>query len=43
MEKNVIDRRLEILKSEGIKFKCNVEVGKTISAKELEKQFDAVF
>ena len=42
MEKNIIDRRLEILKSEGIKFKCNVEVGKTISAKELEKQFDAV-
>ena len=42
MEKNVIDRRLEILKSEGIKFKCNVEVGKTILAKEIEKQFDAV-
>ena len=42
MEKNVIDRRLEILKSEGIKFKCNVEVGKTILAKEVEKQFDAV-
>ncbi len=42
MEKKVIDRRLEILKSEGIKFKCNVEVGKTISTKELEKQFDAV-
>ena len=42
MEKKVIDRRLEILESEGIKFKCNVEVGKTISTKELEKQFDAV-
>ena len=40
--KNVIDRRLKILKSEGIEFKRNVEVGKTISAKELERQFDAV-
>ena len=42
MEKKVIDRRLEILESEGIKFKCNVEVGKTISTNELEKQFDAL-
>ena len=42
MEKNIIDRRLKILKTEGIEFKCNVEVGKTISAKELERHFDAV-
>lgn len=42
MEKNVIDRRLEVLKAEGIEFKCNVEVGKTISAEELEDAFDAV-
>ncbi len=42
MEKNIIDRRLEILEAEGITFKCEVEVGKTISAKEIEKEFDAV-
>ena len=42
MEKNVIDRRLEILEAEGIIFKCNVEVGKTISAEDIEKEFDAV-
>ena len=42
MEKNVIDRRLKILEAEGIIFKCNVEVGKTISAEEIEKEFDAV-
>ncbi len=42
MEKNIIDRRLEILKKEGVDFKCNVEVGKTISAKYLEKKYDAI-
>ncbi len=42
MEKNIIDRRLEILKAEGIIFKCNVEVGKTIKTENIEKEFDAV-
>ena len=42
MEKNIIDRRLNILKAEGVNFKCNIEVGKTISAKEIEKDFDAI-
>ena len=42
MEKNIIDRRVEILKAEGILFECNVEVGKTISAQEIENDFDAV-
>ena len=42
MEKNVIDRRLNILKAEGVNFKCNIEVGRTILAKEIEKDFDAI-
>lgn len=42
MEKKIIDRRLAILEEEGIQFKCNVEVGKTITAHELEAEFDAV-
>lgn len=42
MEKKVIDRRIEVLEAEGIVFKCNVEIGKTISAEQLEKEFDAV-
>jgi glutamate synthase (NADPH/NADH) small chain len=42
MEKKIIDRRLEILEAEGIQFKCNVEVGKTITAEALEKEYDAV-
>ncbi|NBS18778.1 MAG: glutamate synthase subunit beta [Flavobacteriia bacterium] len=42
MEKNVIDRRLQTLEAEGIHFQCNTEIGKTISATELENKFDAV-
>ena len=42
MEKNVIDRRLEILEAEGIQFECNVEVGTTLTATTLEAEFDAV-
>lgn len=42
MEKKVIDRRLEILIAEGIEFNCNVEIGVTILAKEIEAKYDAV-
>ena len=42
LNKNVIDRRLEILKAEGINFVTNAEVGKDISIKEIQKLNDAV-
>ena len=42
MEKNIIDRRLDVLKAEGIIFKCNVEIGETVKAESLENEFDAV-
>jgi len=42
LEKNIIDRRIKILEDEGIKFKCNIEIGKDISAKELELNYDSV-
>ncbi|WP_394970222.1 glutamate synthase subunit beta [uncultured Croceitalea sp.] len=42
MEKNVIDRRLEILKAEGIVFKTGVHVGIDIKAEVLKADFDAV-
>ena len=42
MEKNIIDRRLEILEAEGIIFRCNVEIGKDISAENLESDFDVI-
>ncbi|MCP9201611.1 glutamate synthase subunit beta [Gramella sp. GC03-9] len=41
MEKKVIDRRLEQMEAEGIKFQPNTEVGKNYSIEEL-KSFDAV-
>ena len=43
MEKTIIDRRLEILIAEGIEFITSIEIGKDISAEELEKEFDVEF
>ena len=42
LEKKVIQRRLDILTEEGIVFKTTVNVGKDITKKELEKEFDAI-
>ena len=42
LEKNIIDRRVNILKEEGIEFKCNINVGVDISIEELQEKFDAV-
>lgn len=42
MEKNVIDRRLKILEEEGVTFKTNAEVGKTISIETIKADFDVV-
>jgi len=42
LNKNVIDRRLDLLQAEGIRFVTNTAVGKDISIKELEKTNDAV-
>ena len=42
MEKNIIDRRLDILQAEGIEFSCNVEIGKDIPATEIRAAFDSI-
>ncbi|MFD2101724.1 glutamate synthase subunit beta [Flagellimonas iocasae] len=42
MEKNVIDRRLEVMEKEGIQFKTGVHIGVDVSAKDLQKEFDAL-
>jgi len=42
LNKNIIDRRLNLLLEEGIEFKPNTEVGKDITGKEIMKSFDAV-
>jgi len=42
LEKWIIDRRLEVLKQEGIVFNTGVDVGKDLKAKDLKKEFDAI-
>lgn len=42
LEKDIIDRRLEILKKEGIEFKTNTYVGRDYSVLQLLKDFDSV-
>lgn len=42
LNKQVVQRRVDLLAAEGIVFKTNVNVGKDISAKELSEEYDAV-
>ncbi|WP_373898077.1 glutamate synthase subunit beta [Haloimpatiens sp. FM7315] len=42
LEKGIIDRRINILKQEGIVFKTNTNIGIDIEVKELLEEFDAV-
>jgi glutamate synthase (NADPH) small chain len=42
MEKSVLDRRLEIMTTEGVIFKTNANIGVNVPADDLKKDFDAV-
>lgn len=42
LEKNIIDRRLDLMKHSGIKFECATEVGQDIKIDYLRNRFDAV-
>ena len=42
LDKGVLDRRLEQMVAEGVKFEPNVDVGVAIPAAELRKRFDAI-
>jgi glutamate synthase (NADPH/NADH) small chain len=42
LSKHVIDRRVELLKEEGIEFVCNTEIGKDITIEQLRKDYDAI-
>lgn len=42
LEKSVIDRRVELMKAEGVKFELSKDIGKEISAEEILNQYDAV-
>lgn len=42
LNKNIIDRRLALLREEGIEFRCGVCAGTDITAEELLKEYEAV-
>jgi len=42
LDKSIIDRRVDILKQEGITFKTSTEIGKDTGISEIKNQFDAV-
>lgn len=43
LDKSIIDRRVALLEAAGIKFICNTEIGKDISAEYIHKNFDYMF
>ena len=42
LEKHIIDRRLEQMTAEGVKFVTNAEVGKNVAVEDMRRNFDAV-
>src|SRR4029450_13846545 len=42
LEKWIVDRRVKLLEDEGIKFICDVDVGRDIDTGELRGKYDAV-
>jgi glutamate synthase (NADPH/NADH) small chain len=42
MEKHIVERRVKQMEAEGVVFHCGVNVGKDVSAKELEESHDAL-
>jgi len=42
LDKDVVQRRVDLLAEEGIEFKTNIEVGKDITSDELKSNYDAV-
>lgn len=42
MEKWIIDRRIDIMKEEGIVFKTNAHVGENVSVESIRKNFDSI-
>lgn len=42
MEKHVVQRRVDLMAEEGIEFVVNTEIGRDISAKDLQQKFDSV-
>ncbi len=42
LEKQIIDRRIDQIAAEGVKFVTNAEVGKNIAVEDLRREFDAI-
>jgi glutamate synthase (NADPH) small chain len=42
LEKHIVDRRMEQMEAEGVKFVTRAHVGKTIPVEDLREQFDAI-
>ena len=42
LEKSVIERRINLMKAEGVEFVFNADVGKTISSEHIVNSFDAI-
>ena len=42
LEKWIIDRRVDVMRAEGVEFRCGVDVGRDVSAAELREHHDAV-
>ena len=42
MEKHLIDRRMEQMRAEGVKFQTNAHVGGNVPVEDLRKEFDAI-
>jgi len=42
LEKHIVDRRLEQMSAEGVRFVTSAEVGKTIAVEDLRNEFDAI-
>ena len=42
LEKKVIDRRLELMEKEGIRFVTDAHVGKSLPVEDLQREFDAI-
>jgi glutamate synthase (NADPH/NADH) small chain len=42
LEKHVVDRRLDLMRAEGVQFRCSVAIGTDVSADDLCSEFDAI-
>lgn len=41
LDKQILDRRINLMMEEGVKFQTNVEVGSTLTVEQLKEEFDA--